>query len=99
MYNTCGYDGVHGCGRGVYFISRYRDETDFCVNGHRVHVYDDGHTSGTPAEIQSIVLHELTKYGEYAIWNAEHRAKDATWPTLEAFRYGHLQPKQMEVAV
>ena len=73
---SCGYQG-HICQRGkVQFISRYRDQNDYCVSGDRVRIYDNGEVRyGTPAQVAAIRQFELEKYAEYCRWHAEFKAR------------------------
>lgn len=73
----CGYHG-HVCQQNtVQFISRYRNQNDYCVSGNRVTIYDDGAVRrGTPEQIAAVRLFELRKYAEYCQWHAEYKAKN-----------------------
>lgn len=93
-YGTCGYQNCSD--RGVQFISRYQDQTDYCVNGTRVRVYDDGHRRHAKydAELDLIYMHELGKYAEYAIWHAEQRVRFAgDFPELAPFNIERYRPE------
>lgn len=82
---TCGYQG-HTCGREVQFISRYRDQSDYCVSGQRISVYDDGSTSdrATPDQLQAIRLFLLNRYAEYITWRADMKQKHGgDWGPLQ----------------
>lgn len=57
-----GRDGGHCC-VGVHFISRYRQQTDYCVDGVRVSVND-----GDPLP-KPIFLYELDQYADYLRWH------------------------------
>lgn len=59
----------------VKFISRYRDETDFSVNGRRVRVNDRGLTDATDAERKILFFHWLDTYADFLVWF--HKAR--TW--------------------
>jgi hypothetical protein len=74
---ACGYHG-HVCSVGtVQFISRYRDANDYCVDGRRITVRDDGHapTFGHEAValelVERIWLWELERYAAYLRWHCE----------------------------
>jgi hypothetical protein len=87
----CGYDG-HYCGIGrTFFISRYRGINDYCVDGVRVSVSDDGqaHTFDgvTPEQIERIRLFELGKYAEYCEWHSKLDASDKVIAPLQAFQF------------
>lgn len=68
----CGYEG-HYCGSGrVQFISRYRGENDYCVDGRRISVSDDGKVNWhcedqSPNDVERIRLYELAKYADYIL--------------------------------
>lgn len=89
MNPTCGYTG-HVCAvhsRAVQFISRYRDETDYCVGGHRICVLDTGEVrtvDATPEQLERIALFELEEYADYLRWHAEQWHGSAEVP-LQAF--------------
>lgn len=76
MRETCGYTG-HVCGPGVKFISRYRDENDYCVDGRRIRVCDTGRVSpnASAADVDAIFMHELERYGAYLEWRSAWRRK------------------------
>ena len=70
----CGYESCP-C-RGVHFISRYREETDYCVNGKRVSVGDDGmalYSSTTLADLEALNLFSLEQYAKYCAWHVEQK--------------------------
>ena len=73
----------------VQFISRYRDETDYCVSGQRVHLYDDSTVrNATPEQIEALELHLIYSYSDYLFWHHAQRIKyGIEWPTLEPFGY------------
>ena len=87
---SCGYQG-HICGRNgqVQFISRYRDENDYCVGGQRIAVHDDGtvhsYPAPTPEHLQAIRLYEIQKYGEYVLWHAKQ--EHGPWLQLQSFDF------------
>lgn len=88
---NCGYDG-HYCGLGrTFFISRYRGVNDYCVDGVRVSVSDDGVANAwggvTPQQIERIRLFELEKYGEYCLWHSALAASDKAIAPLQAFEF------------
>lgn len=78
---NCGYQG-HVCdtwGGRVQFISRYRDENDYCIGGHRVTLCDDGTLraySGV-TEAERVALHNflLNEYADYLRWRTEYFRK------------------------
>ena len=89
--STCGYD--HFCTRGVQFISRYRDENDYCVGGERVRVFDNGaeppRANGkcvSTRQVQAILLFELDKYAVYLAWHVENDLGSGLLP----FDFAHL---------
>ena len=59
----------------VKFLSRYRDDTHYSVNGRRVSVLDSGHTTATDAERKAIFFHLLDEYVDFLFW--WHKAN--TW--------------------
>lgn len=68
MDNSCGYRGsFHFCAQGrVGFISRYRDENDYCIDGRRVTLRDDGSTHHAQiGDVERICQFELDR-GERA---------------------------------
>ena len=69
MQDQCGYKG-HYCTEGrVQFISRYRLSNDYCVDGRRVSVSDNGETNHAQAgDLERIYQFEWAKYQEYLIW-------------------------------
>ncbi len=84
----CGYQG-HVCGlKAVQFISRYRDENDYCVAGHRISLNDAGEFGeSTPAEREAIKLFILNEYAGYIKWHVEFKAKMDATMTLQPFQY------------
>jgi hypothetical protein len=75
MRSECGYQG-HVCGLNrVQFISRYRDENDYCVNGTRVSLTDSGEFNGTPEQAEAVRLFELHRYAEYLVWRNDFRLR------------------------
>jgi hypothetical protein len=84
---ACGYMG-HVCSIGtVHFMSRYRFENDYCVDGARIGIHDDGTVKWhghTPSQeiLDRILIFELERYAEYL----RQRTRDS----LLAF--GALQP-------
>jgi hypothetical protein len=75
MTNQCGYRGLgHYCGEGkVLFISRYRLANDYCVDGRRVNVTDDGEVhNALPGDLRRIYDFEFAKHQEYLRWHAEN---------------------------
>lgn len=72
---SCGYQG-HICGaRPVQAISRYRDQNDYCIEGHRVTLYDDGQCTGTQEQRRALALFLLDEYAEYLHWHVAFKAK------------------------
>ena len=71
---TCGYTG-HVCDvwtKNVQFISRYRNENDYCVGGKRVTVTDEGIVrNGTVEDYEKIRAFETNKYSDYLIWHGK----------------------------
>ena len=69
------------CAIGVIqFISRFRSESSYCVDGHRVTVHDDGavHASSldvTDELLQRLMIHFLQAYASYCFWHVEFTAK------------------------
>ncbi len=89
--NTCGYLSFnHHCAAGkVSFISRYREESVYCVSGERVRVYDDQTTNATPKQRRLLWFYFLDQYAEYCIWHTEFLAKHAPYVApLEPFEMG-----------
>lgn len=86
-YGRCGYAGCYD--HGTRFISRYRDQNDYCVDGTRVTLYDSGEFHGSPAQARAVLLFELSKYTEYIAWNRQQRAKfgEHEWTALKPFDY------------
>lgn len=90
---TCGYRGAaHYCGHPpVQFISRYRETSDYCVNGVRISIHDNGGMHSTchevtDAERRALWIYSLEQYADYCRWHAEQRAKHGdAWPTLAPF--------------
>jgi hypothetical protein len=71
MNSQCGYRGLgHYCTEGkVQFISRYRGENDYCVDGRRVQVSDSGEVGHAQAgDLERIYAFEWAKYQEYLQW-------------------------------
>ena len=86
MTNTCGYRGLdHYCGEGkVLFISRYRLSNDYCVDGRRVSVSDEGEVNhALPGDLERIYAFELAKHQEYLRWHAEN----VSWLKNEPFPF------------
>lgn len=89
----CGY---HSCiCQGVAFISRggVKPDSDYCVNGKRVRVRDDGTVYAydlTAADVAELTAYFLREYARYCAW---HVAKKYTQPQV----YGEmvLQPFNM----
>lgn len=82
---TCGYQGHYCSSSDVQFISRYRDENDYCVGGKRVTVYDDGRTRTTcdvvtESDKAAILAFERAKYAEYLTWHDAQVASSPHWP-------------------
>jgi hypothetical protein len=71
---TCGY---HSCVcRGVSFISRggVRPDSDYCVNGKRVRLSDDGAVYAydlTQADVDALSMFLLEEYVAYCVWHVE----------------------------
>lgn len=90
---NCGYHTF--CGTGISFISRYRDETDYCIAGERIRVYDDGTVRATchdvtPEEIRRIELFRLTEYADYCRWHVEQNRRRPDWHMeLQPFQWVH----------
>lgn len=76
MRQECGYKG-HVCGlKPVQFISRYRDQNDYCVNGVRVTLSDNGEwMRGTPEEREKVRLFALDSYADYLRSRADFRSR------------------------
>ena len=69
---SCGYQG-HVCSSWeVQFISRYRDESDYCVFGERVTLYDNGTFKGIIPQEQktALYLYLLNEYANYCKFHA-----------------------------
>jgi hypothetical protein len=83
-HETCGYQGHCCSSKDVQFISRYRDQNDYCVGGNRVSVYDSGEVrNGSAADYKRILLFELARYAEYIARHVRHK---------EAYGMTALQP-------
>ena len=54
MKCSCGYEHSYQCREvnGTRFISRYRGENDYCVNGRRIGWNDDGSWRREPTELE-----------------------------------------------
>ena len=96
VYTTCGYQG-HICSKsGVQFISRYRDQNDYCVAGQRIAVYDSGLVrstchSVTLEEIAALEAHFLAARAEYEQWHAEQAIRyGADWPAIQPWEPAQL---------
>jgi hypothetical protein len=86
MREQCGYRGLgHYCTEGkVQFISRYRETNDYCVDGRRVSIGDDGHVRhAQDGDVQRIYAFELAKHEEYLRWHAEN----VSWLQNEPFAF------------
>ena len=86
MTNQCGYRGLgHYCSEGkVQFISRYRLSNDYCIDGRRVTVDDEGRTNhAQDGDLQRIYAFELAKHEEYLRWHAEN----VSWLKNEPFEF------------
>ena len=84
---TCGYQG-HVCGlKPVQFISRYRNANDYCINGKRVVLHDDGtFERGTTQDRESVQLFLLAEYSDYLRWRASMRQKFGEMPAIQPFQ-------------
>jgi len=71
MRCTCGYDGHRGPGK-VRFISRYKDENDYCVEGVRITLWDNGRCDGTPEQAEALRLYLLDQYADTIRWRVEY---------------------------
>lgn len=69
MRCTCSFD--HYPNGDVFFISRYREQNDYCIDGRRVRLLDDGTTNATSEERRKLGIFLLREYAEYAKWHAE----------------------------
>ena len=89
---SCGYGG-HTCQReSVQFISRYRDQSDYCVRGQRIGICDDGTIRSinpvTEQHIEWLRCYRLTMYRMYLDWRRQQRAKDSRFnPELQSFEF------------
>lgn len=73
----CGYESCP-C-RGVHFISRYREETDYCVDGKRVSIGDDGmavYFSTTLDDLKALDLYHLEQYAKYCAWHSSKKREN-----------------------
>ena len=83
---VCGYDSCP-C-RDVHFISRYRGESDYCIDGERVRVSDESGISSraTAEQVRKLSLFFLESYADYCKWHAQQRARHGDeWPSLSPF--------------
>jgi hypothetical protein len=68
MTLTCSYGG-HTCGRRVQFISRYRTQQDYCIDGVRFTVFDNGevyrYPGVSPEDLQRLSHYLLSEYANY----------------------------------
>lgn len=75
MRNRCGY-GRCLC-YGVRFISIYKGERNYCVNGNRVKLnrkFEVVSLSTTDADMELLGLYLLDDYAAYLEWRSESRA-------------------------
>ncbi len=86
---TCGYQGHYCSEHEVQFISRYRNENDYCVGGKRITVYDDGSVKNgcSVREANAILAFEQRQHAEYLAWNEEMTATRDYWPAAEPFTF------------
>ena len=71
--SKCGYWNC-SC-KGIRFISRYREHTDYCVDGERLTVGDCGciHMGGRRPEreiVERFKTHMLDAYANYLTWRS-----------------------------
>lgn len=89
MHNTCGYNGsFHFCSKnGVAFISRYHDTNDYCVDGRRVTLRDDGSMQSEQKDDRNRIRQfEQAKYELYVAEHASYVARyGADWPEILPF--------------
>jgi len=73
----CGYDACACSPNDVQFISRFQGESDYCVGGHRIHVFDDGTLRGDPSprEIEQLRCYFLREFVRYIEWRRDRRAR------------------------
>ena len=92
-HRRCAYYTTHVCGQTpVQFLSRYRDESDYCVNGRRITVKDN-HTlhshDGEPvsaSENLTLSLYFVQAYADYCIWHSHQKQFHGEgWPALKPF--------------
>lgn len=89
-YCTCGYShpGNPINTDVVRFISRYREETDYCVSGKRVSITDAGGSqNATVTDITRIWLFELNNYANYLQLRAPWRAEDKGAVKIQPFDF------------
>ena len=91
MHCTCAFDHVPQSGK-VFFISRYRDENNYCVAGQRIRVFDNGdvYASGepaTPAQLTALRLFLLEEYARYCKWHCDIPYRGVP---LQPFDYSRL---------
>lgn len=88
MTKQCSWHGskTHTCRPSeVHFLLRYQDETDYCVGGQRVVLYDDGRLTATcerttPEQARQLELHLLDKWVKYVNWQVEQKQRHpACW--------------------
>jgi len=85
----CGYLG-HVCGLSkVQFISRYREQNDYCVNGSRVSLNDSGEFGyyATEEEKGAVRLFLLEEYADYLRWRNTFRARVGCEMPIQEFTH------------
>lgn len=95
---TCGYRALgHYCTPGkVQFISRYKDENDYCIGGRRTTLSDAGKVwqgGNVPSneDMTLLWLFLLDEYAAYLQWHAENR--DRLTVPLSPFQHANLLPR------
>jgi hypothetical protein len=75
----------------VQFICRYRDENDYCIDGRRIIVYDDGRVRNrdrlpvSAEEVQQLRTYLLDEYAAYCRWHVERQQQSGYSPPLQPF--------------
>jgi hypothetical protein len=91
---VCGYDSCP-C-RGVHFISCYRQESDYCVDGERVAVSEETGAirKATALQIEKMVEFYGSERQKYEEWYARMAPKygDYLSPISEPKPMPHLKP-------
>jgi hypothetical protein len=91
MRPVCGYDPCP-C-RGVHFVSRYKQETDYCIDGKRIVVKDGGEIrSAAPLQLEKLIAYFADERAKYLVWHNAALLKygDALGPISEPELAPHI---------